>query len=307
MAPVRSILDTFQLTAQGDLTHRIQVHTKDEVGQIAGAANEFIDKLEPVIAQIGSGTSLIDERSSQMADSSRELSEGAAQQAASLEEIHASLEQMSGMTQQTAENVVEASQLSDNSKSSVNSAEHEMSLMSEAMANIQQSGSEMAKIINVINDIAFQTNLLALNAAVEAARAGESGKGFAVVAEEVRNLAQRSATSANQTASMIEESARRTQAGIEIAKRVSTSLVDITDSTEKVNELLEGVSAAAREQADGISHINTGVSQLDNATQGASVSSSRFADGAKDTAIQTMELKQRIDWFKARAHVTESV
>lgn len=300
VGPMQSILGTFQLVAQGDLTCRIPVTTTDEIGQIAGAANTFIDKLEPVIAQIGSGTNQIDDQSKQMANSSRDLSDGAAMQAASLEEIHASLEEMSSMTQQTAENVVEASNLSGDSTSSVGAAQREMNLMTEAMTNIQQSGSDMAKIINVINDIAFQTNLLALNAAVEAARAGESGKGFAVVAEEVRNLAQRSATSANQTAAMIEESSRRTEAGMEIAKRVSTSLAEITDSTEKVNQLLEGISAASREQADGITHINTGVGQLDNATQDASASSARFAAGAEDTASQTMVLKQRIEWFKAR-------
>jgi methyl-accepting chemotaxis protein len=126
------------------------------------------------------------------------------------------------------------------------------------MNEIKQSSAEIAKIIKVIDEIAFQTNLLALNAAVEAARAGEAGKGFAVVAEEVRNLAQRSAEAAKNTSSMIEQSTKRADNGVEIAGRVGQALDEIADATKKVNTLLAEIASASSEQAKGIGQVNTG-------------------------------------------------
>ncbi|MBN1816656.1 MAG: hypothetical protein JW828_04805, partial [Sedimentisphaerales bacterium] len=131
----------------------------------------------------------------------------------------------------------------------------------------QKSSDETAKIIKVIDEIAFQTNLLALNAAVEAARAGEAGKGFAVVAEEVRNLAMRSAEAAKNTSEMIEGSVKNAKNGVDIAEEVGKALTEIVDKIGKTTDLVGEIAAASQEQAQGIDQVNTAVSQMDKITQ----------------------------------------
>ncbi len=213
---------------------------------------------------------IIDELSSggsQVAQASQSLAEGATEQAAGLEETSSSLEEMSSMTKQNADNAQQANALASEARQAAGTGSDSMAKMNDAIQDIQKSSDETAKIIKVIDEIAFQTNLLALNAAVEAARAGEAGKGFAVVAEEVRNLAMRSAEAAKNTSDMIEESVKNARNGVEIATEVGEVLGKIVQSVGKTTDLVSEIAAASQEQAQGIDQVNTAVAQMDKVTQ----------------------------------------
>ena len=199
--------------------------------------------------------------------SSRQLAEGASQQAASIEETSASLEQMYSMTRLNADNAGLANQLMKETRETVSQACMSMEKLTSSMGEISRSSEETSRIIKTIDEIAFQTNLLALNAAVEAARAGEAGAGFAVVADEVRNLAMRSAEAAKTTAGLIEGTVTRVREGSGLVEKTDGEFRKVTASVEKSSGLVDEISAASGEQAQGIEQINKSVSQMDRIVQ----------------------------------------
>jgi methyl-accepting chemotaxis protein len=220
--------------------------------------------------------------SNQMQESSRSLAEGSSDQAASIEESSASLEELSSMTKRNAEIAQRANDLSKQTRTAADKGVADMQEMNAAMTAIKASSNDIAKIIRTIDEIAFQTNILALNAAVEAARAGEAGMGFAVVAEEVRNLAQRSAQAAKETAAKIEGAISRTTQGMELSDKVAGTLLDIVTKVRQVDELAAEVANASREQTQGIVLINAAVAQMDKITQGNASTSEANATVAQE-------------------------
>jgi methyl-accepting chemotaxis protein len=196
------------------------------------------------------------------------------------------------MTRQNAEGAAHASQLSGETRNAADRGNASMARMSEAIQEIEKSSTETGRIVKAIDEIAFQTNLLALNAAVEAARAGEAGKGFAVVAEEVRNLAQRSAEAARNTAAMIQESVGKARNGVEIAAEVDTSLREITEAAARVNELVQEISAASGEQAQGIEQVTGAVNGMDRVTQSTAASAEESASASEELSAQAQDLLQ---------------
>lgn len=298
--PMQAMIDRVRDIAEGegDLTKRLDDSSRDELGTMATWFNRFVGKLEGILGDIRKGASEIDAGSSQVSSTSQSVASGASQQAASLEEISASLEEMNAMTERNAQNATTAVNRSDEARVRADQCKEQMVRMSEAMGAIKQSSDSIAKVLKVIDEIAFQTNLLALNAAVEAARAGEAGKGFAVVAEEVRNLAGRSAQAARETAAMIEQSTARAERAVSICDEVDTSLRTIVDGTREVNELLAQIANASREQAQGIGQINTGVAELDKVTQQNAGNSEELAAASEQTAAQVASLKQVVGQFK---------
>jgi len=217
---------------------------------------------------------------------SKQLSDGATEQASSLEETSSSLDEMASMTKQNADNASQANQMAIESRNQAEDGDVAMREMKEAMDGINDSSSKISKIIKTIEEIAFQTNLLALNAAVEAARAGDHGKGFAVVADEVRNLAQRSAVAAKDTAQLIEESINNAKIGSDIANKAGDVLSQIMDSSKKVADVINEIAAASKEQSEGIGQITNAVSQMDTVTQ-------QNASSAEQTAFASGELKKQ--------------
>jgi methyl-accepting chemotaxis protein len=201
------------------------------------------------------------------------------------------------MTKQNADNAAQANNLSSEARKAADSGSEAMGRMSSAINDIQKSSEETAKIIKVIDEIAFQTNLLALNAAVEAARAGQHGKGFAVVAEEVRNLAARSARAAKETAELIENSAEKTRAGNEIAEKTEAALKGIVAGATKVSDLVAEIAAASKEQSEGIGQVNTGLGQIDQVTQQNTANAEESAAAAEELSSQAAHLQQMLSRF----------
>jgi methyl-accepting chemotaxis protein len=230
--------------------------------------------------------------SQQVSSASQSLAQGASEQAASLEETSSSLEEMSSMTTRNAETARQAAGQSTEAREAAERGNDSMAKMSKAIGDIQSSAAETAKIIKVIDEIAFQTNLLALNAAVEAARAGEAGKGFAVVAEEVRNLAMRSAEAAKNTSSLIEQSNTVARTGVTIAEQVANELQQITALGQTVNSLVSEIATASTEQASGIDQINKAVGQMDKVTQSNAAAAEESAAASEELSGQAMSLKE---------------
>lgn len=231
----------------------------------------------------------------QVSASSQSLAEGSSEQAASLEETSSSLEEMSSMTLRNAENSGKVKELGFQARSAGDAAVADMEAMGTAMNAIKASSDDIAKIIKTIDEIAFQTNILALNAAVEAARAGEAGAGFAVVADEVRSLAQRCAQAAKETAVKIEDSVQKSAHGVEISTKVAQSLQEIVSKARQVDELASEVAAASKEQTQGISQINTAVSQMDKVTQSNAANAEESAAAAEELNAQAESMKDAVN------------
>lgn len=230
--------------------------------------------------------------SNELTTTSHKLAEGSTQQAASIQETSSTLEESSSMVHQTTQNTKEAEVIARKTKEFANKGNSEMQVMLEAMEELKRSSGEISKIIKVIDEIAFQTNILSLNAAVEAARAGDAGKGFAVVAEEVRNLAQRSAQAAKDTARIIESNIDLSEKCLHITEQVSGSLVEINSESGKVNELLGEISTASQEQEIGIGQINKAISQMEHVLQANAATAQESAKSAEQLIIHEDTLKK---------------
>ncbi len=218
-------------------------------------------------AQLRSGSELVLNAAAQVASSAQTLSHGVHQEAASLEETSASMDESSSMTKQNAEHAQNAARLMAVAEGAVGNARHLLDEMVTSMANIKEGSRKVSAIIKTIDEIAFQTNILALNAAVEAARAGDAGAGFAVVAEEVRSLAQRSAKAAKGTAELIEEAMARADRGVARVEKVSVSMGEITGTVGKLKGLIDQVSEASRQQAQGFSLVSQAITEMEQMTQ----------------------------------------
>ncbi|MBI5423616.1 MAG: hypothetical protein HZA32_05975 [Opitutae bacterium] len=250
--------------------------------------------LHSIAERLAAGAEQTAAAAGQVSSSSQSLAEGASEQAASLEETSASLEEMSSMTKRNADNAGQAKDLSSQTRAAADTGAADMTEMKSAMDAIKLSSGEIAKIVKTIDEIAFQTNILALNAAVEAARAGEAGAGFAVVAEEVRALAQRSATAAKESAGKIEDSVNKSEHGVRISGKVADSLQQIVDRARRVDTLVGEIASASSEQSQGIVQVNHAVSQMDKVTQSNASAAEESAAAAEELNAQSAEVQHLV-------------
>jgi len=262
---------------------------------IAARFGKFIQAQGSVIQTLREASSSIAGHTGNLAHASHALANGASDQAASLEETSASIEEMASMTQRNAEHARRAKDLATETRNAAESNAVTMDEMSAAMSEIKAGNDNIAKIIKVIDEIAFQTNILALNAAVEAARAGEAGQGFAVVADEVRNLAQRSAAAARETAEKIQDSMEKGERGVERSAKVGEGLRDIVAKIREVDDLVGQIATASQEQSQGIAQINTAVSQIDKITQSSASSASNTSEIAGKLDVLAGQLKGAVE------------
>jgi hypothetical protein len=248
-------------------------------------------QVHSLVGSLLSGSDEVTGAAAQVSTASQHLAAASSRQASELEEASASLEEISSMVRSNTDN---AEQSSDFARQARTAAEHgvqEMEAMGQAMQAIKASSDDIAKIIKTIDEIAFQTNILALNAAVEAARAGEAGAGFAVVAEEVRSLAQRSASAAKETSAQISAAIARTAEGVQGSAKVGTSLGQIVELVRKVDELSAEVCTASREQSQGLELLTKSVGSMDSLTQENAASSEETASAATELSSQAHALR----------------
>lgn len=248
---------------------------------------------KPVIGIVNSlagGAEQIGNASGQLSVSAQQIASGASEQASGIEETTSSMEELASMVKQNVENAKEASLLAAKTADAAVQGSTHMEKMLVAMTAIGKAADDIRSVIDVIDDIAFQTNMLALNAAVEAARAGEAGMGFAVVADEVKNLANRSASSAKETAAMIKTALQKTQEGQELTNQLAEIFKDITANSRKSNEMTLEVETASRQQDEGIGQTNKAIVQLDTVVQQNAAASEETASAAEELQSQVEAL-----------------
>ncbi len=215
-------------------------------------------------------------------------------QAAALEETSAALEEVASSTKNNAASAKEARTLAEGSRGSVQQSVEQMNQMVEAVNEIKKGGDEISRIMRTIDEIAFQTNLLALNAAVEAARAGEAGAGFSVVADEVRSLARRAGEAAKETATIVEASAQRSDAGVKICERVNSSLEKILGEIQQLSGQVESVAAASDEENTAVQEIASAINNIDKVTQENTARSEETASASTQLNEQAINLRTSV-------------
>ncbi len=305
--PIRKIAMALTDLAGGDFTVKIPaVGHKDEIAQIAAAAEAIVDKVGATIGNIKVAASEVTSASAEISTSTTDLSQRTEEQAASLEQTSASMEEISATVRKNAENAQQANQSAKITREVADRGGQVVAQAVDAMAKIEESSRRISDIIGVIDEIARQTNLLALNAAVEAARAGEAGRGFAVVASEVRSLAQRSSQAAKDIKDLITNSNNQVKAGVDLVNKAGTALTDIVDSIKNVANIVSDITAASLEQSTGIEQINKALAQMDEVTQQNSALVEENAATAKTLEQLARTMDERIGFFRiATLHETE--
>jgi methyl-accepting chemotaxis protein len=302
---MRSILNTLSRAvsvahaiASGRLGHRIDTHSKDELGELLDALRTMDERLSSIVGEVRHGAGSVSSAAQQIARGNDDLSQRTQEQASSLEETASSMEEMTSTVKQNAENASHANQLASATRRQAEHGGEVAAQASTAMREINDSSRKISDIVSLIDEIAFQTNLLALNAAVEAARAGEQGRGFAVVATEVRNLAQRSAGAAKEIKGLINDSAEKVRVGSSLVDQSGKALAEIVDSVKKVTDIVAEIAAASQEQSAGIDQVNHAVLQMDEMTQQNAALVEEAAAAARAMHEQAGELARQVSFFQ---------
>lgn len=288
-----------EMIAAGDLT--ADVKKKGDTDVLGNALEDILKENNKMLSDIRESTMQVSVGAEQVSDASQALAQGATEQASATEEITASMNEIAERTKLNVEQINEANDLVETMGREAISINEHMAEMMKAMSDINEASENISKIIKVIDDIAFQTNILALNAAVEAARAGVHGKGFAVVAEEVRSLAGKSASAANETAEMIEDSIHKVGLGSKLAEETNVSMAEIMRKIEQVVELTHSIAIASNDQATAVAQIDQAISQVSLVVQNNSATSEQCAAASEELSNQSLTLRNLVGKYKLKS------
>ncbi len=298
----------------GDTCHLLEemgegnfdVRTKDEALYV-GALNSILTSVRAInrglsdaLTQINQSAEQVSAGAEQVSTGAQSLAQGATEQASAVQELSATISEISNNSRKNAENSEKATNHANNASQSLNESSEYMQQMVAAMERISESSSEIGKIIDTIENIAFQTNILALNAAVEAARAGSAGKGFAVVADEVRNLASKSDQAAKATKDLIDRSINSVKDGNEIVQKVSTALQATSERAGLVMMSVQEITKAAEEESESIAQVTEGIDQISSVVQTNSATSEESAAASEELSSQAALMKELLARFKIR-------
>ena len=296
--PLDAVCEAADRIAGGDLTTRLHVHSRDEIGRLMGAFNGISAGLSEVVSSVRAGTEEINTAASEIAAGNLHLSSRTEQQAGALEETASAMEELTSTVKQNAANAVQADELSSSASDVASHGGEVVGQVVQTMDAINSSSQRIVDIISVIDGIAFQTNILALNAAVEAARAGEQGRGFAVVATEVRTLAQRSASAAKEIKELIDASVQTVSSGGQLVAQAGNTMNDVVSSVQRVSTVISEITTASREQSEGIDQINRAIAQMDESTQQNAALVEQAAAAAQSLQQQAERLAAAVSTFR---------
>jgi methyl-accepting chemotaxis protein len=319
---------------EGDLTKRLEIATHDELGELAKGFNTFLEKVHHIISQVAATAEQVASASEELSSSATLQAEGADTQQNQTTQIATAMQEMSSTVQQVSENCTRAAEASRKAAETANEGgkvvEQALTQMrsiadsvgstAKKMGELGKSSDQIGLIAAVIDDIADQTNLLALNAAIEAARAGEQGRGFAVVADEVRKLAERTASATKEIAEMIktiqsgtggavkamEVGSRQVEEGVASTVRAGESLKQIIHMSEEVGSMITHIATAATEQAGATVEINRNMEQITQLVKESATAAQQSAKACQDLSELAMALQNMVDSFKLTADKNKS-
>ncbi|MBI9063731.1 MAG: CZB domain-containing protein [Marinilabiliaceae bacterium] len=284
LAPINKSLKFANQVADGNLTAKIDVDQKDEIGELAIALKNMVVRLKDIVTSIKTGADNISSASQQLSSGAQGISSGVNEQAAAAEEVSSSMEEMAANIQQNTENALKTQDISTKTSTSVGQ-------VASASEDSKKAVHDIFTKINVVVEIAEKTDLLAINAAVEAARAGDQGRGFAVVAAEVRKLAERSQLAASEIVSLAEK-------GMKLTEESNQMLTSIVPDIQETSRLVDEITSSSREQETGVNQVNSALQQLSMVTQQNASSSEEMASGSEELASQATELEDITTFFK---------
>ena len=296
--PLRQIAAHLQKVGRGDLRSEIAVRNNTEIGMLFASLRTMQLELSATVQQVRDGVESINQGTHEIAVGNADLSSRTEEQASALTETAASMEQITATVRQNADNANQAAGMVNQTAGIARNGETLMASAVDKMRAINDSARQVGDITGVIDGIAFQTNILALNAAVEAARAGEQGRGFAVVAGEVRNLAQRCATSAKEISSLVDGVTCDIAAGVRLVEQTGETMNAIVGSVNQVTSLMDNISYASQEQSKGVEQVGIAVTQMDQVTQQNAALVEEVATTAVGVEEQAALLAQAVATFQ---------